>query len=197
MDLNYRISVAVIYFLQMALLLYFYKATKDKTILHSSDVEPILLVVIRSSWVILVISSILLYIIYPAALKWGELNLSHTVRVIGIIVGIISDFLILWVLVSLGKNISAALKVRINQQLVTIGPYRYVRHPLYSVGIILFLSVTLVSSNWILGIVGICFQLFIMFTRTPLEEKMLMEHFGEEYRRYIEKTGAFFPRFRI
>ena len=181
----------------MTLLLIFYNKTKDRKILHSSEIETALFVIIRSTWVLLVISSILLYIVYPAALKWAELNLNRPVRIIGIIIGIISDSLILWVLVSLGKNISAALKVRNNQYLVTTGPYRYVRHPLYSVGLLLFISIALVSSNWFLGILGTCFQLFIMYKRTPLEEKMLIEHFGEEYRRYIETTGAFFPRFRM
>ncbi len=196
MEIQFRISVAVIYFFQFALLLFFYKRTNDKTILYGSEAEPTPLIVVRSTWVILIISSILLYIISPEYLKYGELNLSRSVRIFGILIGMVSDSLIFVILVSLGKNISAALKVRVDQYLVTTGPYRYVRHPLYSVGILLFFSIALVSSNWFLGLLGICFQLFIMYTRTPLEEKMLIEHFGEEYRRYIKKTGAFFPRFR-
>lgn len=191
-----RMAVGIIYFFQMAALTICYKKTNDKKILHDSDRETAFFVAIRSIWAFAVIASILLYVLFPVALKWGELDLNNTVRVIGMIIGIASDLLILWILVSLGKNISAALKVRDNQQLVTSGPYRYVRHPLYSAGLLLFFSIFLISANWLLGLIGIGFQLFLMLVRTPLEEQMLIEHFGEEYRRYMQQTGAHMPRFR-
>lgn len=194
MEFKYRVSTAVIYFLQMVFLLYFYKKTKDNEVLFGSVIEAAHFVAIRSIWVIWIIVSIVLYIIFPPLLKWGKLNLNSTFRDIGIISGICSDALILWVLISLGKNISAALKVRANQQLVTTGPYRYVRHPLYSFGILLFISIALVSDSWYLGIIGIGFQIFLIYARIPLEEKMLIEHFGNEYELYIEKTGSFFPK---
>lgn len=197
MELEFRILVGIIYFFQMALLIRFYKKTNDKSILHDSAIETSLIVLIRSIWAIAVIGSISLYIIFPSALKWGDLNLNSTVRVVGVIIGFASDLLIFWILVSLGKNISAALKVRDDQHLVTDGPYRYIRHPLYAAGLPLFISISLVSSNWFLGLIGIGFQLFIMYVRTPLEEKMLIEHFGEAYRSYMRKTGAYFPKVRI
>ncbi len=194
MEYMYRISTAIIYFLQMFLLLYFYKRTKDSNVLFDSAIEPSSFVVIRSTWAILIVISILLHLIFPSVLRWGNINLHSIFRNIGIIVGLISNALILWVLVSLGKNISAALKVRANQQLVTTGPYRYVRHPLYSSGILLFIAIGLVSANWYLAVIGIGFQIFIMYARTPLEEKILIQHFGNEYELYINTTGAFFPK---
>lgn len=189
-----RMSVGIIYFFQMAALIYFYKKTNDKKILYDPARETKLFFIVRVIWVYAIIGSICLYIIFPESLRWGELNLNNTMRVVGIIVGIVSDLLILWILASLGKNISAALKIRDNHRLVTEGPYRYVRHPLYSAGIPLFFSISLISSNWFLGLIGIGFQLFIMLVRTPLEEKMLIDYFGDEYRSYMKKTGAHFPR---
>lgn len=196
MESIYRMSVGLIYFFQMAALTIFYRKTGDNGILYEPGRETRLLMTIRSAWVFAVIASICLYVVFPLSLKWGELHLGDTVRVSGIIVGIASDALILWILASLGRNISAGLKVRDSHRLVTDGPYRYVRHPLYSAGIPLFLAISLISSNWIPGFVGIGFQLFIMIVRTPSEEKMMIEHFGDEYRSYIRKTGAFFPRIR-
>lgn len=189
-----RMSVGIIYFFQMAALIYFYKKTNDKKILYDPARETKLFFIVRVIWVYAIIGSICLYILFPDLLTWGELNLNNAMRVVGIIVGIVSDLLILWILASLGKNISAALKIRDNHRLVTEGPYRYVRHPLYSAGIPLFFSISLISSNWFLGLIGIGFQLFIMLVRTPLEEKMLIDHFGDEYRSYMKKTGAHFPR---
>jgi protein-S-isoprenylcysteine O-methyltransferase Ste14 len=46
-----------------------------------------------------------------------------------------------------------------------------------------------------LGFIGIGFQIFIMYARTPLEEKILIQHFGNDYESYIKTTGAFFPKF--
>lgn len=194
MEYKYRISTAIIYFLQMFLLFYFYNKTEDNNVLFDSAVESTCCVVIRSTWAILIIISISLYLIFPSALRWGSVNLAATFRNIGIFVGMISNALILWVLISLGKNISAALKVRADQQLVTTGPYRYARHPLYSCGILLFFSIGLISANWYLGVIGIAFQFFIMYARTPLEEKILIQHFGNEYELYVKTTGTFFPK---
>jgi protein-S-isoprenylcysteine O-methyltransferase Ste14 len=194
MELYCRMSVWIIYFFQMAALIYSYKKTNDKKILYDPARETRLLFIVRVLWVYAIIAAILLYILIPDSLKWGELHLSNTLRIFGIVTGIASDLLVVWILVSLGKNISAALKIRENQRLVTEGPYRYVRHPLYSAGIPLFFSIALISANWFLGLIGIGFQLFVMLVRTPMEEKMLLEHFGEEYRSYMKKTGAYFPR---
>jgi protein-S-isoprenylcysteine O-methyltransferase Ste14 len=193
-EIFYRVSVGIIYFFQVVALIFFYRRTNDKKILYDTARETSLFITIRSMWVISVILSILLYMLFPASLEWGKFKVQNSVRVFGIVSGIGTDILILWILASLGKNISAALKVRESQQLVTHGPYRYVRHPLYSAGLLLFFSIALISSNWFLGLIGISFQLFIMYIRTPLEEEMLIEHFGEEYLNYIKRTGAHFPK---
>ena len=197
MEIYFQASVGIIYFFQMFALLYWYRRTNDKKVLYDSARESILLVTIRSAWVISVIASILLYIIFPDAIEWGEFKIKNSIRLFGLISGIGSDVLILWILASLGKNISAALKVRTSQELITHGPYRYVRHPLYSAGILLFLSLALISSNWFIGLIGISFQLFIILVRTPQEEEMLIEHFGDEYLNYIKRTGAHFPKIKV
>ena len=193
----YRPAVGIIYFCQFFLLLYFYKKTKDGKILHDTVKETPLLVICRSVWAAAVICSITLYLIFPALFAWADLDLLNGIRTFGILIGIGANLLILWILVSLGTNISAALKVRDNQHLVTTGTYKYIRHPLYTAGLFLFCSITLTSANWFLGFLGIGFQLFIMCLRTPLEEEMLIEHFGDEYRQYIKRTGAFFPKLLV
>ena len=193
----YRIAVGIIYFFQMAALIYSYKQTNDKKILYDAARETRSLFMFRVVWVYAIIASICLYILFPASLEWRKIHLNNSIRIVGIIVGIASDLLVVWILVSLGKNISATLKIRDDQRLVTEGPYRYVRHPLYSAGILLFLSISLIASNWFLGLIGTGFQLFVMFVRTPMEEKMLIEHFGDEYRCYMKNTGAHYPRINV
>jgi protein-S-isoprenylcysteine O-methyltransferase Ste14 len=55
----------------------------------------------------------------------------------------------------------------------------------------LFISLTLISSNLIIGLLDILFQLFIMICRTPFEEKMLANHFGKEYHNYKMQMDKF------
>ncbi len=196
MEIFFRIALGIIYFSQVFLLLFYYRKTNDKKVLHDTVNETPIFVTIRTSWVVLVIFSILLYIFAPSSMEWSNVNLNATLRLFGVISGIFSNLLIFWVVNTLGKNISAALKVRDNQRLVTNGPYYYVRHPLYVAGIPLFLSIFLISSNWFLGFVGVSFQLFIILVRTPLEEKLLLKHFGDEYQCYMNNTGAYFPKFK-
>ena len=197
METYYQVSVGIIYFSQMAALVCSYKKTNDKNILYDSAGESRLFFFVRAVWAFAVVASVALYVIFPPALRWSSLNLNNTIRVVGIIMGTASDLLIVWTLASLGKNISAALKMRDDHRLVTEGPYRYVRHPLYTAGLPLFFSISLVSSNWFLGLIGIGFQLFLMLVRTPMEEEMLIDYFGDEYRRYIERTGAHFPNLSV
>ena len=194
MESYYRMAAGIIYFFQMAALSRAYRSTGDRKALYDPARESRAVMVVRVVWAAAVVVAIGLYVAFPAALSWSTFHVGEPVRVFGIVAGIATDLLILWILRSLGKNISAALKVRDTQRLVTHGPYRYVRHPLYSAGIPLFLALSLISANWFLGIIGIGFQLFLMVVRTPVEERMLIEHFGDEYRRYMRVTGAHFPR---
>jgi protein-S-isoprenylcysteine O-methyltransferase Ste14 len=196
MEIFFRIALGIIYFSQVFLLLFFYRKTNDKKVLHDTANETPIFVAIRTSWVVLVICSILLHIFLPSLMEWSNVYLNTTLRSCGVIAGILSNLLIFWVVHTLGENISAALKVRDNQRLVANGPYRYVRHPLYVAGIPLFLSIFLISSNWFLGFIGVSFQLFIILVRTPIEEKMLLQHFGDEYQYYMNNTGAYFPKFK-
>lgn len=96
---------------------------------------------------------------------------------------------------SLGKNWSRLLNVREEQILVTHGPYQWVRHPMYAVLSGFYLCAALVSANSLVGLVsvGIVLQ---FWTRIEPEEHMMIEHFGDAYRTYMQHTGRFLPRLR-
>lgn len=55
-------------------------------------------------------------------------------------------------------------------------------------------SVTVLAANWLIG-AGSVLVLGLLAVRTPKEERMLIEKFGQQYRDYMAKTGRFFPRF--
>jgi protein-S-isoprenylcysteine O-methyltransferase Ste14 len=97
-----------------------------------------------------------------------------------------------WTLSSLGKNLTDTVVARAEAKLVTHGPYRWVRHPFYVTAVLLMASVTLLTANWLIGVSSLV-VLALLAIRTPKEEQMLIERFGQEYRDYMARTGRFVP----
>ena len=94
----------------------------------------------------------------------------------------------------LGQNWSVTLELRKGHQLVKQGVYRSVRHPMYSSIWLWCLAQGLPSGNWLAGWYGFVAFALMYFVRTPREEQMMCESFGEEYRNYMRQTGRLFPR---
>jgi len=95
---------------------------------------------------------------------------------------------------ALGKNFSARLEVQDEHVLIQQGPYQYVRHPMYSTGFIYLIGAGLLSSNWIVLVLPTLSFLLLVVLRIQDEERMLEEHFQEEWIYYKNKTGKFFPK---
>jgi len=83
---------------------------------------------------------------------------------------------------------------RRTEGLVTSGPYRRIRHPLYAIGF-LFLApgVVLLLGSWPLLSVPI-FMYLAARLLIPAEERMLSATYGAAYAEYVASTGAFFPK---
>jgi len=98
---------------------------------------------------------------------------------------------------ALGRHMTPAIQVQEDHRLVQDGPYRYVRHPVYTAILLggsglslLYLSAALALIVLLLG--GMALQ------RARLEEELLStpEAFGKSYREYAARTGRFLPRIR-
>lgn len=94
----------------------------------------------------------------------------------------------------LGKSWSVAVKPRAGRHLVTHGVYRRVRHPMYAAHVLWGIAQTLLLPNLIAGPVALVLIVILLGLRIPREERALLERFGEEYRRYIDKTGRMLPK---
>jgi protein-S-isoprenylcysteine O-methyltransferase Ste14 len=103
--------------------------------------------------------------------------------------------LLFWTFHSLGKNLTDTVVTRREHALVTYGPYRWVRHPFYDVGFLWGLSLSLLSANWLLALLGST-AIGILVARSGVEERNLEARFGDDYRAYAGRTGRFFPRLR-
>jgi len=104
----------------------------------------------------------------------------------------------LWLLwrshADLGENFSPELKIRDEHSLVTQGVYRHIRHPMYASHILWAVAQALLLQNWMAGPAFLVMSLPLYIVRIPREEKMMEDEFGEEYRKYAERTGRVVPR---
>ncbi len=100
--------------------------------------------------------------------------------------------LAIWARRTLGKNWSANVVLKEDHELVTTGPYTYVRHPIYS-AILLFVLGAAIHYRHVGG-----FILFIMFFagawyKAHQEEKLMTAHFGEKYLEYKKNVKGLVP----
>ena len=132
------------------------------------------------------------YLVFPASFRWALFPLPDWVRWMGVVSGALCSLLMYWTLSSLGKNLTDTVVTRKDATLVTHGPYRFVRHPFYGTAALLMASVTLLTANWLIGTTSVI-VLLLLAIRTPKEEQMLIERFGQNYRDYMARTGRFIP----
>ncbi len=144
---------------------------------------------------VVLLAGLFLYLADPRAMAWATLVLPAPLRWAGIALALAGTTLLVATLRSLGKNLTDTVVTRREHALVTRGPYRWVRHPFY-VSVTLFLAgCALAASNWFFLLFG-AVVLALIGIRTRTEEAKLEERFGEAYRAYKGRTGAFVPRRR-
>jgi protein-S-isoprenylcysteine O-methyltransferase Ste14 len=129
-------------------------------------------------------------------LRVGEIDADWLpLRLAGLAVGVGGAAVLLWAAVVLGRFLVHEASVRPDHALVTHGPYRFVRHPIYSGYLALLLGAAAATLNvwlfllWPLSLLGILVQ-------AAAEEQLLAATFGEAYLRYVNRTGRLVPRFR-
>ena len=133
------------------------------------------------------------YLINPAWMAWSRLDLPEWLRWVGVGMGALADLLAYWVFSHLGNNVTPTVVTRSTATLVTSGPYRWVRHPLYLTGMVGFIGFVLLSENWFIALASISVFMVMLF-RIPKEEARLVDKFGEAYREYMQRTGRFLPK---
>jgi protein-S-isoprenylcysteine O-methyltransferase Ste14 len=131
--------------------------------------------------------------VYPPAMQWATVDLPDWARWLGVGLGLLTLPAAHWVLSSLGKNVSETVLTKKDHALVTIGPYRWIRHPLYTTGIALFVAIGLVQSSWFVLLLGSVGFVLINLVVIPAEERALVAKFGEGYHTYMAGTGRMFP----
>jgi len=92
----------------------------------------------------------------------------------------------------LGRNWSGTVTLKHDHELVTGGPYRIVRHPIYTGLLAAFLGSAIALGEW-RGLVAVALVLLAFVRKIRLEERWMQERFGDAYLRYRQHVPALIP----
>jgi protein-S-isoprenylcysteine O-methyltransferase Ste14 len=139
------------------------------------------------------LGGILAYLANPGWMAWASVVVPTWIRWIGVALGVAVVPSVYWVLATFGAHVGQADLTKQQYRLVTMGPYRWVRHPMYAVGFTLALSIGLMAANWFILFWAIVLLVCVRFVVIPREEARLEDMFGDAYRQYRSSTGALLP----
>jgi len=101
-------------------------------------------------------------------------------------------FLAIWARRHLGRHWSGEITIKVEHQLIRSGPYRLLRHPIYTGLLTMYAGVALVTGEW-LAVIGVAVAVSAYWRKIRLEETTLGVAFGAEYDVYRRGTWALLP----
>ncbi len=163
--------------------------TDDEDVQQPGTRSGVLVVIILLSMVGLLV----LYGASPAGAGWLSVHLPGWLEWSGVGLGVVALALQVWVHSTLQEHWSARPQSSGTHVLITDGPYRWVRHPMYAGLMLLFIGLSLISAFWPFLALG--FLSIPMFHRAASkEEAVMIGRFGDAYHDYKKRTGRFLPR---
>jgi protein-S-isoprenylcysteine O-methyltransferase Ste14 len=126
-----------------------------------------------------------------AVLRQGKLDL-RGVGILGVALFIAGVCLYFVSRLTLGKFFSEAIRIKPEHKLITSGPYRFIRHPIYLGEILYFLSIPMIFGS-IYGFIVMLVLVPMLMHRIGVEERALISKFGQEYMKYSQKTKKLVP----
>jgi protein-S-isoprenylcysteine O-methyltransferase Ste14 len=143
---------------------------------------------------VLVIGAYLLFT-RSLGIPWLDRQLfpvTASVALAGFVAALLGVAFSVWARFILGSNWSGLITVKENHTLVRRGPYRIVRHPIYT-GILLALIGSALQRGAVRSFIGVVLCGFAFWLKTQIEERFMVQRFGEEYLRYRHEVKALAP----
>ena len=94
----------------------------------------------------------------------------------------------------LGKSFHSLVVTKEKHQLVTSGPYQWIRHPIYTAYLMNYVGGGLLSANLVLTFIPVLFFGLMINNRIPREERLMRAEFGQDYLDLENRTGRLFPK---
>ncbi|HVN77518.1 MAG TPA: protein-S-isoprenylcysteine O-methyltransferase [Terriglobia bacterium] len=188
----FRISFGILWILYLGIRIYFQgKISSKRNLVRTNEKqESLFFRIFAAAYLLLPIYCLTSWIDFahfpiPAWLRWA-----------GGIITCAGIALFSWAHYVLGRNWTAVLALSEEHELITHGPYRYVRHPMYSAFFTIGIGFLFLSANWLTGLIYLGPLILMYEVRISREEEMMIGRFGEAYRQYMKKTGRILPRLR-
>ena len=119
-------------------------------------------------------------------------KINHKITVFGSLIIILGFIVILFSNKAIGSNWSASIQKEGTEKLITSGVYKFIRHPLYFSGLLIFIGIFIYFQSWLSSILLIPSFLFINL-RIKHEEKELLGLFTEDFLQYKKLTKKIIP----
>lgn len=127
------------------------------------------------------------------ALRNGQAYMpsSTLMRIIGVLLCALGVGLAIWARVTIGRNWGMPMSQKENPELVTSGPYAFIRHPIYT-GVLTAMLGSVIGHDviWLLPL--ILFGAYFAYSARR-EEKLMIEEFPEQYPAYMSRTRMLLP----
>jgi protein-S-isoprenylcysteine O-methyltransferase Ste14 len=138
--------------------------------------------------------SMIAYVVNPNWLSFTSLSFPVWLRWTGVGVALAGFALLQWAQITLANSWSDTPRMMKEQTLITSGPYRTIRHPIYTAFILILGFTLFISSNWLIGLCWTLMTVMEVVSRIEFEESLMLEFFGEQYREYMKTTGRLLPK---
>jgi protein-S-isoprenylcysteine O-methyltransferase Ste14 len=122
--------------------------------------------------------------LYPQSLAAGWLGVLLTAAGVAIAI---------WARVHLGTNWSGVVTLKEDHELIRTGPYRTIRHPIYT-GILLAVLGSVVALGQVRGVIAFVIIWLSFYIKARREESLLSAEFGPRFTEHQQHTGMFLPR---
>ena len=98
-----------------------------------------------------------------------------------------------WAIINLGRFFSRTVQIEPGHELITSGPYRWIRHPAYTGMVLIYMGIALALGTWLGTAVVLGLMLAATLYRIGVEEQVLIQAFGSKYQDYMKSTWKLFP----
>jgi protein-S-isoprenylcysteine O-methyltransferase Ste14 len=98
----------------------------------------------------------------------------------------------IWARLTLGRNWSGTVTLKQGHELIERGPYRLVRHPIYTGMLVMFLAIVIVAGH-VAGIVGLILVFISFWIKLRDEEQVMLKQFPEQYASYQRRVKRIIP----
>lgn len=133
-----------------------------------------------------------------SVLEWTHFHSQHTFHwnistITGVICIVLGGALRYWSIKTLGHFFTAGVLVTNTQKIITTGPYRILRHPSYTGGILTVIGTPLVLENTYSVLLTLLLMIVAYAFRIKAEEKAMIKIFGNFYYTYQQNTRKLIP----